>query len=70
MKENVLVYLFYFNFYDIICRSFILVVFYEREVEWFGDFIIVRKYCFYIFKDNSIIKSINYFNLYLYCKKF
>ena len=64
-----LVYLFYPNFHDIICRSSTPVALSEREVEWLGDSITARKYCLYIPKDNSTVRSINYLNLHLHWKK-
>ena len=51
-----LVYLFYPNFYNIICRSSTPVALSEREVEWLGDSITARKYCFYIPEDRSAKK--------------
>jgi len=47
-KKDVLVYLFYPNFYDIIRRSAAPIALSEREVEWFGDSITAREYCLYI----------------------
>jgi len=59
-NENVLVYLFYPNFYDIICRSSTPVALSEREVEWLGDSITARKYCLYIPEDRSKMKGITF----------